>query len=176
MSPSLTHFSSSDSGSSQPNTPLEFENIIEEHHKVPHFADALPHSTDALPSSADAQPHFADAQLYPADTSSSLVYPNLPQISTMAPRDRSRGRDVHIYDAKDRTIVLGGLILTNGITSTNFYFMVGIIFLFTTDFELQDEGNTKIKRNDDPLRPGGYYINATGKFLYRLYRLSFLAN
>ncbi len=92
----------------------------------------------------------------------------------MAPRDRSRGRNVQIYDAKDRTTVLGGLILTNGVTNANFYFMVEIIVLFTTDFELRDEGDTKIERNDDPLQPGGYYINATGKFLCRLYRLSFL--
>lgn len=83
----------------------------------------------------------------------------------MAPTDRSRGRDVHIYDAKDPTTVLGGLILTNGVTNTNFYSMVEIIVLFTADFELLDEGNTKIDRNDNPLQPGRYYINAAGKFL-----------
>jgi hypothetical protein len=83
----------------------------------------------------------------------------------MAPRDRSRGRDVHIYDLKDPTTILGGLILTNGITNTNFYSMVEILVLFMSNFELQDEGNTKIERNDEPLQPGRYYINAAGKFL-----------
>jgi hypothetical protein len=84
----------------------------------------------------------------------------------MAPTDRSRGRDVHIYDAKDPTTVLGGLILTNGVTNTNFYSMVEILVLFMSDFELRDEGDTKIERNDDPLQLGRYYINATGKFIY----------
>ena len=91
----------------------------------------------------------------------------------MAPRDRSRGRNVQIYDAKDRTTVLGGLILANGVTNTNFYFMVEIIVLFTTDFELRDEGDTKIERNNDPLQPGMYYINAAGNFY--IITLSFLA-
>ena len=92
----------------------------------------------------------------------------------MPPRNRSIGRDVHIYDTKDRTTVLGGLILTNGVTNTNFYSMVEILVLFTRNFELQDEGGTKIERNNDPLLPGKYYINATGK-LY-IITLSFLAN
>jgi hypothetical protein len=83
----------------------------------------------------------------------------------MAPRNGSRGRDVHIYDAKDRAIVLGGLILTNGVTNTNFYMMVEILIFFTSGFELQDEGGTTIERNNDPLQPGKYYIDATGKSL-----------
>jgi len=94
----------------------------------------------------------------------------------MGRTDRSKGRNVHIYDAKDPTTVLGGLLLTNGVTNANFYSMVEIFVLFTTDFELRDEGDTKLERNDDPLQPGGYYINTAGKFLCRLYRLSFLAN
>jgi len=81
----------------------------------------------------------------------------------MASRDRSRGRDVHIYDFKNPSTVLGGLILENGVTNTNFYSMVEIIIL--CDFELQDKGGSKIEKNDDPLRPGDYYINATGKSL-----------
>lgn len=84
----------------------------------------------------------------------------------MAPRDRSRGRDVHIYDDKNFTIMLGGLILTNGVTNSNFYSMVEIIVLFTCDFELLDEGDTKIAKDDSQLQPGKYYINTTGEFLY----------
>jgi hypothetical protein len=83
----------------------------------------------------------------------------------MAPRDRSKGRHVHIYDTNDRTTVLGGLILTNSVTNANFYLMVEILILFTSSFELQDEENAEIERNDNPLQPGRYYINAAGKFL-----------
>ncbi|KAF1811692.1 hypothetical protein P152DRAFT_459162 [Eremomyces bilateralis CBS 781.70] len=86
------------------------------------------------------------------------------QGSTMPSRNRSLGRDVHIYDANDRTTVLGGLILTNGVTNANFYSMVEIIVLFITDFELQNEESTKIQKTDDPLRPGNYYIHAAGSF------------
>lgn len=83
----------------------------------------------------------------------------------MAPRNRSRGRDVHIYDAKDHTTVLGGLILTNGVTNTNFYMMVEILIFFTASFEIQNEGGDTIERNDDPLQPGKYYIDAASKSL-----------
>ncbi|KAF1810201.1 hypothetical protein P152DRAFT_401644 [Eremomyces bilateralis CBS 781.70] len=82
----------------------------------------------------------------------------------MPSRNRSLGRDVHIYDASDRTTVLGGLILTNGVTNANFYSMVEILVLFTTAFELQNEEGTKIQRTDDPLWPGNYYIHAAGSF------------
>lgn len=104
--------------------------------------------------------------VYMSSPSSLSDSSNLPQISTIAPRDRSRGRDVHIYDVKDPNTVLGGLILAIGVTNANFYSMVEILVLFSSDFELQDEGNTKIEKSDDPLQPGNYYINATGKFLY----------
>jgi hypothetical protein len=87
----------------------------------------------------------------------------------MAPRDRSAGRNVQLYDVKDPTTVLGGPILTNGVTNINFYSMVEILVLFTSNFELRDEGATKIERNDDPLQPGKYYINATGKLLHNYY-------
>jgi hypothetical protein len=43
--------------------------------------------------------------------------------------------------------------------------MVEILVLFTSGFELHDGDNTKIERNDDPLQPGSYYINAAGKYL-----------
>jgi len=92
----------------------------------------------------------------------------------MAPRDRSKGRDVHIYDIKDPNTILGGLILEQGVTNTNFYSMVEIIILFESDFELQLEGNIKVEKNNDPLQPGNYYINAISK-LYTI-ALLFLAN
>lgn len=78
----------------------------------------------------------------------------------MPPRNRSLGRDVHIYDAKDPAATLGGLILTNGVTNNNFYSMVEILVIFASSFELRDGDDTKIEKNDDPLRPGKYYIHA----------------
>lgn len=85
----------------------------------------------------------------------------------MAPRDRLGGRNVHIYDTKDSAIAIGGLTLTNDVTKANFYSMMEILVLFTSTFELRDEDDSKIQRNDDPLQPGKYYIEATGKFLFR---------
>jgi HNH endonuclease len=82
----------------------------------------------------------------------------------MAPRDRSRGRDVHIYSIKDPATVLCGLILTNGVTNANLYSMVEILVLFTSTFELHDENEAKIQRNDEPLQPGKYYIHTVGNF------------
>ena len=84
----------------------------------------------------------------------------------MAPSNRLRGRDVHIYDSNDPATVIGGLILSNGITNANFYSMVEILVLFISHFELRDKDDTKIKRNDDPLQPGNYYIYSLSKFIY----------
>ncbi|KAF2194976.1 hypothetical protein K469DRAFT_545534 [Zopfia rhizophila CBS 207.26] len=82
----------------------------------------------------------------------------------MPPIDRSRGRNVHIYDANDPATVLGGLILAKGVTNTNFYSMVEMLFIFTGTFFLRDEGNTKIEKDDRPLQPGEYSIVAADPF------------
>jgi hypothetical protein len=50
--------------------------------------------------------------------------------------NRSAGRDVHTYDVNDPTTVLGGLVVTNGVTNTNFYSTVEIIFIFSQDYSL----------------------------------------
>jgi hypothetical protein len=84
----------------------------------------------------------------------------------MPPANRSAGRNVHIYDINDPTTVLGGLILTNGVTNANFYFMVEIFVISTNPFFLQDEGGIKIEKDGHPLQPGNYYIVASGGFLY----------
>jgi hypothetical protein len=77
--------------------------------------------------------------------------------------DRTLDRDVFIYDAKDSDKVLGGLILTNGVTNANFYSMVEIMIFFGGGFSLLDGGGIKVKKNDDPLQPGSYFIDADGK-------------
>ncbi|KAI9879850.1 MAG: hypothetical protein M1830_006873 [Pleopsidium flavum] len=78
--------------------------------------------------------------------------------------NRSAGRNVHLYKANDLTEVRGGLVLTNGITNSNFYSMVEILFIFTGTFFLQDERNAPIPRDSNPLQPGNYYIVTTDSF------------
>ncbi|MCJ1243591.1 hypothetical protein MMC30_000788 [Trapelia coarctata] len=78
------------------------------------------------------------------------------------PINRSRGRTVHIYDAKDPDTALGGLILTNGVTNANFYSMIKIFCIFDSNYFLRDEGGTTIQRDDSSLHPGRYYILTDG--------------
>ena len=72
--------------------------------------------------------------------------------------NRAVGRNVHLYDATNRTNAFGGLLLTAGITNKNFYQMVGILLILKTSFILQDESGTEVEMNDDPLQPGNYYV------------------
>jgi hypothetical protein len=88
-----------------------------------------------------------------------------PLDAPIMPADRSLGRDVFIYDAKDPDEALGGLILTNGVTNANLYSMVEIIIIFRSGFSLLDDDGTKINRDYRPLSPGNYFIDADGKLL-----------
>ena len=87
---------------------LDIPNIIEKHHKA--------------------------AVLDPVDTSFSSSF--LVRYIAMAPRDRSEGRDVYVYDIEDPYTILGSLILGKGVINTNFYFMIETIILFSSDFEI----------------------------------------
>ncbi|KAL2395074.1 hypothetical protein ABEF95_000494 [Exophiala dermatitidis] len=80
--------------------------------------------------------------------------------------DRSAGRNVHIYDLNDPATEIGGLLLLPGITNGNFYTMIEIIVVFESpsSFFLQNENETKIKKDDHPLQPGKYYIVTTSSF------------
>lgn len=80
--------------------------------------------------------------------------------------NRSAGRNVHLYKVNNSTEVLGGLVLTNGITNTNFYSMVEILLIFTSTFFLRDERNTPIPKDSNSLQPGNYYIVTTGELLH----------
>ena len=103
-------------------------------------------------------------------TSDSLVL----QTSTMPPIDRSGGRNVYIYDAENPTVVLGGLILSNGVTNANLYSMLDIFIVYEESFSpedeepflLQDEEGTRIEKNNDQLQPGKYYIISISRFLH----------
>ena len=72
--------------------------------------------------------------------------------------DRSLGRNVHIYDAKDRSELLGGLILNNGVTKSNLYSMVEIWLLFDSSFSIENDAAAILQRNEEPLVGGKYYV------------------
>ncbi|KAH8154385.1 uncharacterized protein LAJ45_00912 [Morchella importuna] len=77
--------------------------------------------------------------------------------------NRSLGRDIHIYAASDPTgPVLGGLILTNGVTNVNLYSMVDIILTISSIYHLQDARRSQLDRDDNPLQPGNYYVVTDG--------------
>jgi hypothetical protein len=76
--------------------------------------------------------------------------------------NRSVGRDVHIYDAKDPNTALGGLILTKGVTNSNFYSMIEVFCIFDSSFSLRHENGTTIYRDSQPLHRGKYYIVTDG--------------
>ncbi|KAF8459841.1 hypothetical protein BDZ91DRAFT_741339 [Kalaharituber pfeilii] len=76
--------------------------------------------------------------------------------------NRSAGRDVHIYNVNDPDTLIGGLILTNGVTNASFYSMVEIICIFNQGYFLRREDGTEVQRNDQPLRRGSYFIVTNG--------------
>lgn len=93
----------------------------------------------------------------------------LYSLLTMSTNNRSEGRNVLIYDAKNPSEPVGGLILTHGITNANLYAMIDIICIFSSTFILQlEDSNTIILKNDDVLRPGNYYIVTTGEWAFYL--------
>ncbi|KAH0564723.1 hypothetical protein GP486_001885 [Trichoglossum hirsutum] len=82
----------------------------------------------------------------------------------MPAANRSAGRDVHLYDMKDPDTVLGGLILTNGVTNANLYSMLEIFCIFDSTYFLREEHGMILQRDDHPLNPGNYYILTDAKF------------
>lgn len=83
----------------------------------------------------------------------------------MPANNRLAGRDVHIHDSNNPTEVLGGLILTNGVTNANLYAMINIIVEIRGTYFLRRDGGTVVPEDNAPLSPGNYYIVTTGKFL-----------
>ena len=71
-----------------------------------------------------------------------------------------------VYNNKNRTTVLGGLILSPGVTNANLYVMIRIFVEFERrTFSLRNQSGIKIQNNHQPLQPGNYYIVTSGKFL-----------
>lgn len=77
--------------------------------------------------------------------------------------NRSAGRNLHLFNSTDKDTVIGGLILTNGVTNSLLYAMVEIIVVFSGEFTLQNEEKTTILRDDAQVVPGDYFIHAAGK-------------
>jgi len=115
----------------------------------------------SIMSSPTSPPSASPPSASPSEASKPLYTLDIPV-------DRTLGRDVFIYDANDPDKVLGGLILTNGVTNANLYAMVEIIIIFNGSFSLLDGDGTKIDRDDDPLRPGNYFIDVDGRFVNTL--------
>jgi len=90
--------------------------------------------------------------------------------------DRSAGRNVHIYDARDPDVVLGGLILTNGVTNANFYSMVEIFLWFNEDYFLRHGDDTEVQRDEQAFRPGDYYIVTNGMYFHCIVQLVLSSN
>lgn len=78
------------------------------------------------------------------------------------PANRSVGRDIYIYNAKDPEIIRGGLRLTKGVTNANLYTMIKIFCIFQSSYLLQGEDKTALVRNNDQPRPGKYFIVIEG--------------
>ena len=87
------------------------------------------------------------------------------QVLIRMPKDRSLGRNVHIYSAHDTSTVIGGLVATRGMTNSNFYSMVEITYILDKDYKLRYESGTIVQRDDNPLQPGRYLICTAGSLM-----------
>ena len=85
----------------------------------------------------------------------------------MPPANRAAGRDTFIYDSNHRDTLLGGFWTAEGITNANLYCMVEIICLFTDTFDLRDNNERLVERDEKPLQPGNYFIVSNGRSLLR---------
>ena len=83
----------------------------------------------------------------------------------MPPLDRSPWRNAYVYAADNRSTVLGGLWVAEGVTNANLYSMVQVFCLFTDTFDLHDSCEQLVERDGQQLRPGDYYIVTAGRFL-----------
>jgi hypothetical protein len=156
MSSCSPHSSSGSSSHDDSLQQLENNIIKEQEDTLSHPKDILSQPEDALPLHETTLSHLADILSQPKD-------------STMTGSDRSKHRNVHIFNASDRNTTIGGLILTeknddtNCVTNANFFAMVEIITSPTSTFTLRNESDIIIEKDNSPLQPGNYYIHCSGK-------------
>jgi hypothetical protein len=79
----------------------------------------------------------------------------------MSTGNRASGRDVFLYDLESLTL-LGGLVVTPGITNALLYTMTEIATTVADPFYIQNDNGQEVPRNNDPLVPGNYFIVADG--------------
>ncbi|KAL7620654.1 hypothetical protein AAE478_009649 [Parahypoxylon ruwenzoriense] len=77
-------------------------------------------------------------------------------------RVRALRRNVFIYDLRDPSAQLGGLVLTRGITHANFYDMIDIVLVISSAYFLRDDNGETLPRDVQPLLPGNYFVVADG--------------
>jgi hypothetical protein len=87
----------------------------------------------------------------------------------MLPHNRSAGRDVHIFDTRDRSTSIGGLILTAGVTNTDLYAMIEIFVIFNGEYILRNESDITIDKDDSIVLPGNYYIDSPCKSFFDIF-------
>lgn len=69
-------------------------------------------------------------------------------------------RDVFIFDLKDPSTLLGGLVLTPGITNANFHSMIDIALVISGPYFLQNDDGETLPRDSEPLISGNHYVVA----------------
>ncbi|PKS12583.1 hypothetical protein jhhlp_000791 [Lomentospora prolificans] len=72
--------------------------------------------------------------------------------------DPALRRDVVFSDLRDPSTILGGLILTHGVTNEGFYRMVSIVLISKSDIFIQTENGNRLLRDSQPLLRGHYLI------------------
>lgn len=73
---------------------------------------------------------------------------------------RARARDVFFYDLRDPYTLLGGLVLSPGVTNANFYSMVDIVLVISSTYFLQNDNGQALPRDSKSLLPGNYFVVA----------------
>jgi len=79
---------------------------------------------------------------------------------------REFARNIHIDSSNNHDIIFGGLVCTEGMTNSNFYSMVEMMFEFDSPFGLVNQGGETIPRDDQCLEPGNYAISINGSLGY----------
>ena len=92
----------------------------------------------------------------------------------MPPNNRSAGRDVHIFDIRDRNTSIGGLVLTAGVTNSNLCTMIEIFVIFNGEYILRNESDIAIKKDNSILLPGKYYIDSPCKSIFDIFLTNLL--
>jgi hypothetical protein len=86
------------------------------------------------------------------------------------PPDRTYFRDVEIFDVNNPAEAFAGLVITAGMTNRNLYDMVEILIVpldhvvlnGTPFFHINNERGETVEKDQNPILPGKYYVNASG--------------